>query len=120
MWERARVVGGGSSFVMCPTTAPDVTQLSVPNRRNPSMAPTQLEVPKASRRRFSAVFDRPASPSLLDDYRDASGRVGLARSSVRRCCSDDIHILHLFLREPPATVCRSGISLFDTTMEASR
>jgi hypothetical protein len=33
--ESARVVGGGSSFVMCPTTAPDVTQLSVPQSTAP-------------------------------------------------------------------------------------
>jgi hypothetical protein len=60
--------------------------------------PRQLEVPKASRRRFSAAFNRPASPFVCCNYRDASGRVGLARYSVNWRRSDDIHISYLFLR----------------------
>ena len=39
-------------------------------------------------------------PRLLScDYRVASGLAGLARSSVNRRRSEDIHILHLLLRE---------------------
>jgi len=58
----------------------------------------------------SAVFGgvQPTGLAFLScNYRVASGLVGLARSSVNRRHSDDIHILHLFLREQP---CRSGIA----------
>lgn len=101
--ERARVVGGGgSSFVMCPTTAPaSLTQLSPPIDETPpcARAHANWRCPKllvGGFRRCSTDWPR----LWACDYRVASGLAGLARSSVNRRRSEDIHILqHLLLRE---------------------
>lgn len=70
---------------------------------------------KASRRRFSALFNRPHSP-MPCNYRAALAESALASACVRRCHSDDIHIPRPILR----VLCYSTVLSSAAAMETSR
>jgi hypothetical protein len=95
-WEEVRVL-------LC---APPLRLMSLsflfPIDETPPWRPRNWRCPKlpiGGFRRCST--DRPRQQCC--NYRVASDRGGLARSSVRRRHSDDIHILHLFLRGRPVS-----------------
>lgn len=109
-----RVVGGGSSFVMCPTKRLMSQPLSpIQSTQQPLH---EADLTKASRRRFSALFNRSLSP-MAGDYRAALAYSALASACARRCHSDDIHIPRPILR----VLCSySAVLSSAAAMETSR
>ena len=125
MWERSRVESGGRrlfEFCYVPHHCACVTRSAFcpPIDETPPCArrPRQLEVPKASPRRFSALFNRLASPGLafqcwmiivvhrvVLDLARSSVNSGVPMISIYRTCSS--------VSSHP-TACRSDIACSST------